>query len=303
MNIAMDLPKTFTKTFTDLYGNQGKLWLEQLPQTIATLEQRWHIHVEKHFSNLSFNFVAPAVREDGTNVVLKLGFPEELTLEANALRAYNGDGSVRLLEHEPKLEALLLERLEPGVSLWEVQDNQANTRITATLLKRLWRKVSNLQDFRTLDSYSQELTQAYVKHKNDKAFRYLPLLDKAVHLYQELRGGEQVLLHADLHHDNILTAARQPYLAIDPKGIIGEKGFDVGTYLINPLDTLLNSPDIKKIHQERIAIFSEMLGMTPQEVEAWGFTFAVLSGCWSVGDHNERWDEAMQSPMLLYTFS
>jgi streptomycin 6-kinase len=299
----MNLPANFQKTFTDLYKDDGKRWLEHLPQTIKQLEQLWNIQVEKHFSNLSYNFVAPALRYDGTPVVLKLGFPEELTLEANALKAYVGDGSVRLLEHEPKVEALLLERLEPGESLPHFTNNEANTRITATLLQRLWREIPNPEDFRSLDSWTRELHQAHDKYKDDNSFQYFSLLDKAVHLYQELRTGQHVLLHADLHHDNILTAGREPYLAIDPKGIVGEKGFDVGTFLVNPIELLLTLPDVKKIHRERIAIFSEMLSMTEQEVEAWGFVFSVLSGCWTVGDHGEGWDEAMRAPVLLYTSS
>jgi streptomycin 6-kinase len=299
----MDLPEKFRNIFTDLYGQEGQVWLEHLPQTIQHLEQLWNIQVEKHFSNLSYNFVAPTGRHDGTPAVLKLGFPEELTLEANALKAYAGDGSVKLLEHEPTIEALLLERLEPGESLPHFTNNEANTRITATLLQRLWRSVPSPEDFRSLDSWTRELHQAHDKYKGDTSFRYFSLLDKAVHLYQELRTGQHVLLHADLHHDNILTAGREPYLAIDPKGIIGEKGFDVGTFLVNPIELLHTFPDVKKIHRERIAVFSEMLGMTKQEVEAWGFVFAVLSGCWTVGDHGENWDEAMRGVVLLYTSS
>jgi streptomycin 6-kinase len=94
----MEVSENFRKIFTDLYEHEGQVWLEALPQKIKYLEQLWNIRVEKYFSNLSYNFVAPAVRDDGTSVVLKLGFPEELTLEANALKAYAGDGSVRLLE-------------------------------------------------------------------------------------------------------------------------------------------------------------------------------------------------------------
>jgi streptomycin 6-kinase len=301
---AVELPKTFVKNFTDLTGGEGKVWLEQLPNLISSLEQHWNIRVGKHFSNLSYNFVAPATRNDGTPAVLKIGFPGELSvlLEANALRVYAGDGAVKLLGHDSSAEALLLERLEPGESLPHFSNNEENTRITATLLKRLWRKVDNSQDFRNLDSWTRELHQMYEKHRHDKTFKYLPLLDKAVQLYKEHREGEQVLLHADLHHDNILTAQREPYLAIDPKGILGVKGFDVGTFLVNPFDALVTLPNVIEIHRERIAIFSEMLDMTQEEVNTWGFIFSVLSGCWVVGEHGDSWDEAMQVPMLLYSF-
>jgi streptomycin 6-kinase len=300
---VVNLPENFVKTFTDLTGDKGKVWLEQLPQTIKRLEQTWRIKVLEHFSNLSYNFVAPAVRHDGTPAVLKIGFPGELSvsLEANALRAYAGDGAVRLLEHDPSIEALLLERLEPGESLPHFSNNEENTRITATLLKRLWRTVENPADFCNLDSWTRKLHQMHETHKANKTFKYLPLLDKAVQLYKEHRSSEQVLLHADLHHDNILIAQREPYLAIDPKGILGVKGFDVGTFLVNPFDALVTLPNVKDIHKERIAIFSEMLDLTHEEVEAWGFIFSVLSGCWVVGDHGEGWDEAMRVPMTLYS--
>ncbi len=299
----MNLPKAFLKNFTDLNGAEGKLWLEHLPQTITGLEEKWKIKVQEHFSNLSYNFVAPAIRQDGTLAVLKIGYLGELSvlLEANALKAYNGDGAVRLLEHDPTVEALLLERLEPGDSLPHFTNNEENTRITAGMLERLWREVSQPQDFRGLDSWTRELHGMYEKYKHDKTFKYLPLLGKAVQLYNEHRDGEQVLLHADLHHDNILTAQREPYLAIDPKGIIGAKGFDVGTFLLNPFDTLVTLPNVHKIHEERLAIFSEMLGMTHEEVAAWGFIFAVLSGCWVVGEHGEGWAEAMRPAVLLYS--
>lgn len=78
----MKLPKRFVKIFTDLYDNEGKVWLEHLPQTIKQLEGQWNIQVQEHFSNLTYNFVSPAIRHDGTPVVLKLGFPEELELES-----------------------------------------------------------------------------------------------------------------------------------------------------------------------------------------------------------------------------
>jgi streptomycin 6-kinase len=295
----MNVPRAFVKNFTDLNGDAGKVWLEQLPQMIKRLEQRWNMKVLEHFPNLTYNFVAPAVRDNGVPVVLKLGFPEELELEAKTLRAYDGDGAVRLLEHDPKVEAMLLEKLEPGEPLPHFMNNEENTRVTAVLLKRLWRKV-NSEHFRTLDSWTRALHETHEKYQRDKSFKYFPLLHKAVQLYQEHRHSEQFLLHADLHHDNILTAKREPYLSIDPKGIVGAKGFDIGTFLINPVDLLLGFSEAGKIHQERVHIFSEMLSMTREEVEAWGFIFAVLSGCWRIGEHSEGWDEAMRAPIMLY---
>lgn len=150
---------------------------------------------------------------------------------------YQGEGIVRLIASDLEIAALLLERLEPGVSRWHAQDDEASTRIAAGLMKRLWRPVPDPANWRSLDSWLQALTTPAVPAVTELPTR---LLDKAQRLVQErLESTPPVLLHADLHHDNILSAAREPYLAIDPKGIVGDAGYDVGPFLINPM------PDVR----------------------------------------------------------
>ena len=99
-----------------------------------------------------------------------------------------------------------------------------------------------------------------------------------------------VLLHGDLHHDNILSAAREPYLAIDPKGLVGNRAYDVAAALLNPdTSTLGKNPELVKILERRTSIFSEILTLDKQEILAWGFTHLVLSNIWSLEDHGETW--------------
>src|SRR5438067_1309862 len=62
-----------------------------------------------------------------------------------------------------------------------------------------------------------------------------------------------VLLHGDLHHENILAAARQPWLAIDPKGVVGEPAYEAGALLRNPLPWLLEQPDPRGVTARRVA--------------------------------------------------
>src|SRR4051812_44946182 len=114
----INLPEKFVRTQIELNGAEGTAWLERLPARIAALAERWGLRVEPPFPNLSYNFVAPATREDGSPAVLKIGYPNaELMSEIAALRLYDGHGITQLLEAEAESGAFLIERLLPGATL------------------------------------------------------------------------------------------------------------------------------------------------------------------------------------------
>ena len=90
------VPRDFARTIVELYGAEGVEWLERLPSLLADCERRWALTVLPPFEPLSYNYVAPAVRADGADVVLKVGVPNsELLTEIEALRLYDGRGIVR----------------------------------------------------------------------------------------------------------------------------------------------------------------------------------------------------------------
>ena len=87
----------------EMHGDAGQAWLDELPSRVAGYEHRWAIQVAPPFANLSYNYVAPAVRSDGAQLILKLGMPHpELSSEIAALRHYDGHGSARLTEADPE---------------------------------------------------------------------------------------------------------------------------------------------------------------------------------------------------------
>jgi streptomycin 6-kinase len=112
-------------------------------------------------------------------------------------------------------------------------------------------------------------------------------------LVRELFAENQpdVLLHGDFHHYNVLESERG-WLVIDPKGVIGPAGYEVGPLLINPFD-LLERPDPVRITGRRIAILAERLGFEPEIIRAWGIAHAVLSACWSL-EGQDDWRSAME---------
>lgn len=170
----------------------------------------------------------PAVTAEGVEAVLKIQRPHrESEHEAAALELWDGGGAVRLLAGDPEHHALLIERCMPGTPLAQVGQEEA-LGVFVELLPRLWKPVG--APFRPLAEeaawWLQDLEETW-----DRAGRPFEreLLDAALEALQALppSQGDQVLLHQDLHGENVLAAQREPWLAIDPKPLAGEREFGV----------------------------------------------------------------------------
>jgi streptomycin 6-kinase len=105
--------------------------------------------------------------------------------------------------------------------------------------------------------------------------------------------AEPVLLHGDLHHFNILAAERQPWLALDPKGVVGEPAYEVGALLRNPYPEFLTWPNLDRVLARRVNQLAEELGFDRERLVGWGFAQAVLSGWWSYEDHGHGWESGI----------
>src|SRR5437879_1587731 len=116
-DLPITIPLAFARRMRETYGASGETWLQALPALVADLAERRDLTVRPPFE-LSFNYVAAARRADGSEAVLKVGYPDhEIDREIAALRLYAGDGICRLLEADEARHALLLERLRPGEML------------------------------------------------------------------------------------------------------------------------------------------------------------------------------------------
>jgi streptomycin 6-kinase len=68
-----------------------------------------------------------------------------------------------------------------------------------------------------------------------------------------------VILHGDLHHANIIISAGRGWLAIDPKGVCGDPGYEVGPFMMNQIPAGASDTEVKEILKQRISIFSDEL--------------------------------------------
>src|SRR5690349_17544779 len=122
-----DLSEQFTRTIVGTFGDRGVAWLAELPTLIATCAERWGLTLGAPF-DLSYNYVARARRADGSDVVLKVGNPSsESATERSAMRIYAGHGAAQLLASDEGLGAMLLERVRPGATLAEMEDDERAT--------------------------------------------------------------------------------------------------------------------------------------------------------------------------------
>jgi streptomycin 6-kinase len=302
MRIPPPIPQALIRNTIELHGPAGAGWLDRLPALFAESEERWSLEVGSPFPELSFNYVAPALRADGTAAVLKLTFPEDpgFRREAEALRLFDGQGAARLLELDSDCGAMLLERLEPGVPLTTVWDDEEATSIAAGVLRQLWRPVPPHHPFPSVSDWAQGFDRLRRDFGGGTGPMPAALVEKAKALFADLLAsqGETALLHGDLHHQNVLAARREPWLAIDPKGVVGEPAYDAAALLHNPTE-LLDAPRPGKVLERRVDLLSEELGLERVRVRNWGIAQAVLAAYWSFEDGGWVWGEALIFAELL----
>jgi streptomycin 6-kinase len=285
------LPDTFVKSTLDLFGAQGQAWLDNLPNFLGKLEERWGMRLELPFE-LSYNYVAPGVCADGSEVVLKTWLVNvEMLSEMESLRLWDGKGIARLLEHDAEAGAMLLERLRPGTTLAEVADDDEATRIAARVMHQLW--IPAPEDLhgllRTAEGWAKGMTRLRAEFGGGVGPYPQRLVEAAERLFADLLAstGPMLLLHGDLHHWNILKAQRDPWLALDPKGLIGEAEYEPGALLRNRWPVRAGITEVKRFNGRRIAILCEELALDRQRVLGWSMAQAVLSAWWTYEDHHQ----------------
>ena len=257
----------------------GREWLQALSARAAFCGDKWKLKLAEPYQQSFVSVVFPATREGGAHVVLKIQYPHaESEHEAEALRLWGGNGAIKLFDYDEQNHALLLEKCEPGEHL-SVRPADEALEVFAELLPRLW--IPAGKPFRSLaDEATAWLKELPVNWERAGRPFETALLEAAVEAIEFLRGtqGEQVLVHQDLHGDNVLSARREPWLVIDPKPLVGERelslapilrGYEFGHSRRHVLERLDKLSSALRLDRERARLWA--LGQTL----AWGFEGTV----------------------------
>ncbi|WP_433535502.1 aminoglycoside phosphotransferase family protein [Micromonospora sp. CA-249363] len=255
----------------------GRAWLTDLPTLVAECAERWSLRLGPPFRYAYASLALPADLPDGTAAVLKVQFPDEDSrYEADALAHWAGDGAIRLPAHDVERRALLVERCRPGTPLHELPLDRA-LDAAVDLLPRLWRPAG--APFTPLAEEAAGWLDRMPRRWERAGRPYeRRLLDAARALLADLSAsqGEQVLVNQDLHAGNVLAAERAPWLAIDPKPLVGEREFSVVPLVRGP--ELGHSPAAVEHRLDRL---SADLGLDVERVRGWTIGHCLA---WSIAD-------------------
>lgn len=218
---------------------------------------------------------------------------DEFCDEIAALDYFDSEGAVELITADLESGWLLENQCLPGIPLVRLGEDEA-TNIFVDVMQVLHRplKYTN-HKFKHISYWLERLNKDVV----------VTYQEKASEIAQELlnSSGEDVLLHGDLHHENILSAGDDCFLAIDPKGIIGEREFEVGAFMRNPY-ILINSElnrNLKKIINRRLDIITERTAFDRNRLKQWCYVQCILSACWHVDSNTKKEDLMLKCAELF----
>jgi streptomycin 6-kinase len=253
---------------------------------LATHLKRWRLRIDGPARRGEVAVVVPVLRDDGTPAVLKVQpIDDETAGEPAALGVWAGRGAVLLLDHDPATGTMLLERLDPSRTLSSIPDDLAALRILSRLLARLV-SFPAPAGIRRLDDIAGKMldTAPYAVDRLAGTDDRRLLRTCAGALAELLPAREDRLLHWDLHYDNVLAGEREPWLAIDPKPLAGEPGFELLPALWNRWDDITATGDADRAIRRRFDLMVEILGLDRQRAAAWTLGRVLENVLWDIED-------------------
>ncbi len=268
----------FTDNIKEIYPETGQQWLLNLPIQVTSLSEKWGFEFKQAMPELSYNFVA-LVKYQNEPAIIKIAPPEQsLARESLCLSSFQKD-SPAILHFDEKANAMLMEYIYPGEPLKNLvkagQDDQATKIICDVIRKLRFQNVPKQHPFKHLSELSNDLN--ILKGHFDES-----LLNKAIRLFQELTvdRSKDIMLHGDLHHDNILSS-NHDWKIIDPHGYIGEPTAEVGAMIRNPYNCFPTDKPLVEVLKRRLFILRDELPYDFERIKAWCYCISVLSVAWT----------------------
>ena len=270
-------------------GEDWAAWVDRLPGLVAGLVDDWRLTVDGELMHGFCSLVVPVRTDDGRAAVLKLheDLEDESEFEHLALQRWHGDGTVLLLRADPHRWALLLERLHPR-DLTTVPVPEA-CEVVAGLYPRI--HVPALPQLRTITSYVERWTADLEALPADAPIPRR-MREQCVSLARDLvtdPASVGVIIHGDLHYQNVLAGDREPWLVIDPKPMSGDPHYEPAPMLWNRWDELAD--DVRTGVRRRFHALVDAAGLDEDRARDWVVVRMVHNASWAVidGDPDDDW--------------
>ena len=274
----IDIPGELAAAQEKFNGEAGRAFAAGLPHLAQEFLDRWELRLDGRPMHGVTALVLPVLRSDGTPAALKLQLlDEESEGEPVALRLWDGDGAVRLLAHDETTHTMLLERLDHTRMLSRLPDTREAVLVIARLLAHLTATPAP-EGMRRLGDIARAMldrTPWALKRITDPETRSL-IADCAAAVREVVDEPGDRLLHWDLHDENVLASERAPWLAIDPKPLAGDPGFDLWPALANRFD----ADEIPW----RFDAMTDVLGLDRARTRAWTLGRLLQNTLWDVQD-------------------
>ncbi|MFD9465248.1 aminoglycoside phosphotransferase family protein [Streptomyces sp. NPDC060027] len=263
-------------------ADEADEWLEKLPELARQAVDLRELTVERvQAPGGRSSLVLLVRRSDGTPAVLKLA-PERARPESEraALAHWDGRGAVRLLDPGDTHGVLLLERLQPDLSVRSLPEAKALLEAAGTL-RRLWVEPPAGHVFETVAERTGRQAEAMRATAGDGAgVEVGALVDAALVARDELLAGppEARLLHGTFRQSKVLAGERVPWLAVGPDPVVGECAFDLARLVRDRVEDLIASPSGPSITRRRVKRLAESLEVDQERLRGWTLFRAVESG-------------------------
>ncbi|WP_199442783.1 aminoglycoside phosphotransferase family protein [Umezawaea beigongshangensis] len=285
MFTAADVPPALADSHACWFGDAGRAWIAALPALVADQLDRWNVRVAGGARVGAVALVLPVLRRDGAPAALKLQpVDDETAGEPLALRTWDGDGAVRLLGHDPATGTMLLERLDGARDLTALGE-EAALEVLGGLLARLSAVAAppGLRDLGTIARGLLARTPPALAAVADAEDRQL--LRTCAAAVGELADepGDR-LLHWDLHHENVLAAEREPWLAIDPKPLAGDPCFELLPALRDRWPEAVATGDAPRAVRRRFDLLTGVAGLDRRRAAGWTLGRVLQDVLWDLDD-------------------
>jgi len=249
------------------------------------------------------NLVCRCTLSGGTPAVLKAEparADNEFHTGVDALLLYSGRGMVRVLEVDRDERIVLMEMVVPGDPLWHEPIDRALGAV-ASVMHRLRLAPPAALSLPDVFGYARAWPD-HVRLYGGPGPIDADLFEIGKRLFTELceSSTAPVVLHGDLHYGNVLSSDREGWLALDPKGVVGEPCYEVGDLFRNRVDELFDSSDPTAAMRRRVDVVAELTGFDRERIRLWALSQAVLSEVWSADDPSRKPHVDLRAARLLH---